>query len=103
MVFEANYDETMLTNGHYPADLKRRIKSNTGHLSNVQAAEFLAENFQEHLKFVFLCHLSKENNHPDIAFSTIKRYLENKNIKVGEDVQLITLERFTPTELFILN
>ena len=103
MVFEANYDETMLSNGHYPPDLKRRIKSDTGHLSNVQAAQFLAENFQEHLEFVFLCHLSKENNHPDIAYNTVKRILENKNIKVGEDVQLITLDRFTPTQLFILN
>lgn len=103
MVFEANYDETMLSNGHYPPDLKRRIKSDTGHLSNVQAGQFLAENFQEHLEFVFLCHLSKENNHPEIAYNTVKRFLENKNIKVGEDVQLITLDRFTPTQLFILN
>lgn len=103
MVFEANYDETMLTNGHYPPDLKRRIRSNTGHLSNMQTGVFLSENFQEHLQFVFLCHLSKENNHPDIAYTTVKRYLENKNIKVGVDLQLIILERFTPTELFILN
>lgn len=103
MVFEANYDETMLLNGHYPAILKERIMSNTGHLSNIQAGQFLAENFQEHLKFVFLCHLSKENNHPEIALNTVRRILEDKNIKVGEELQLIILERFTPTELFILN
>jgi len=103
MVFEANYDETMLLNGHYPEDLKKRIMSNTGHLSNIQAAKFLSENFQEHLKFVFLCHLSKENNHPEVALNTVKTILKDKNINVGEDIQLIILERFTPTEVFILN
>lgn len=103
IVFEANYDETMLFNGHYPADLKRRISSNTGHLSNIQAGNFLAVNYQKHLEFVFLCHLSKENNHPEVALNTVKRLLENQNIKVGNDLQLYILERFKPTKLFIFD
>jgi phosphoribosyl 1,2-cyclic phosphodiesterase len=101
MVFEANYDTQMLTNGHYPADLKRRIKSDTGHLSNDQAGEFLARSYRDHLEYIFLCHLSKENNLPEIAYTTVKGHLENNNVQVGKDVQLFILDRFNPTELFV--
>lgn len=38
---EANYDETMLDEGHYPYHLKKRISSDKGHLSNKQALELL--------------------------------------------------------------
>lgn len=103
MVFEANYDPQMLMNGPYPADLKRRIKSDTGHLSNEQAGDFLANIYGDQLQYIFLCHLSKENNHPDVAYTTVRNYLENKSVKVGEDVQLITLDRFNPTELFVFD
>src|SRR5205085_7353353 len=34
---EANYDDDMLENGGYPYHLKKRIKSENGHLSNTQA------------------------------------------------------------------
>ncbi len=101
MVFEANYDEHLLSISSYPSDLKRRIRSHTGHLSNNQAGEFLAAHYKDHLDYIFLCHLSKENNHPDVAYTTIKSHLEHRNIKVGEDVQLITLERHSPTEMVI--
>lgn len=101
MVFEANYDEHLLSISDYPEDLKRRIRSHTGHLSNAQTGEFLAGNYKKHLDYIFLCHLSKENNHPDVAYTTVKSCLESKNIKVGEDVQLITLERHAPTEMIV--
>ena len=103
MVFEANYDAQMLAAGYYPADLKRRIKSDTGHLSNDQCGDFLSKNYRSHLQYVFLCHLSKENNRPELAYTTVKSYLEKSNIKVGEDVKLVTLDRFNPTELFIFD
>jgi phosphoribosyl 1,2-cyclic phosphodiesterase len=93
----------MLTNGPYPADLKRRIKSDTGHLSNDQTARYLADNYRDHLQMIFLCHLSKENNRPDLAFNTVEQKLTQMGVKVGEDVKLITLERFTPTPLYLLS
>jgi phosphoribosyl 1,2-cyclic phosphodiesterase len=102
MVFEANYDEGMLASGPYPAVLKSRIRSKTGHLSNNQTGEFLAENYQHHWEAIFLCHLSKENNHPDVAFTTVRSYLEKKNIRVGKDLTMIALNRFSPTELYVL-
>jgi len=103
IIFEANYDEQMLDNGPYPADLKRRIKSKTGHLSNQQTAEYLAEIYHEGLEKIFLCHLSKENNHPVIAFKTVEKMLTDKGVRIGEDVELYTLERMTSTSLFLLN
>lgn len=103
MVLEANYDENMLTYGFYPPHLKVRIKADTGHLSNDQTGEFLLNNYAEQMKYIFLCHLSKENNHPVKAFETVKSYLKKAKVKVGEDLQLITLERFTPTQIYILN
>jgi len=103
MVFEANYDEYMLDQGSYPVHLKKRIKANTGHLSNDQAGRFLAENYNENMKHIFLCHLSRENNLPEIAFQTIEDHLLAQNIIVGKHLNLVTLNRFTPSELYVFD
>lgn len=100
LVIEANYDEEMLKMGAYPQYLKERISSNTGHMSNSDTAEFLAENITEHLRYIWLCHLSKDNNHPELAFKTVEWKLKNKGILVGKDVQLLALKRSTPSELY---
>ncbi len=102
IVIEANYDEDLLANGHYPIHLQNRISANTGHLSNNQAGEFLANCYTERLKHIFLCHLSKENNHPEVAFNTIKEHLYNKSVHVGKHVELIVLDRINPSELYKL-
>jgi len=101
IVFEANYDEQMLDGGLYPLHLKNRIKANTGHLSNFDCGKFVAEIYNERLQYVFLCHLSRENNMPDIAFETVKSFLDDKNVQVGKDLQLVTLNRFIPSDLYI--
>ena len=101
MVLEANYDDQMLRNGPYPLHLKNRIIAETGHLSNDQAGIFLAEYYKEHLQKVFLCHLSRENNLPEIAYTTIQHHLEEKKIIVGKDLELVTLDRLNPSELYI--
>ncbi len=101
IVLEANYDEEMLRKGPYPIYLQERIRANTGHLSNEQAGYFLAEIYSERLKNIFLCHLSKENNTPAMAYSTIKTHLEKRQITVGQDVELTPLERLNPSKLYI--
>lgn len=101
MVLEANYDEEMLINGHYPAHLKNRIIAQTGHLGNDQAGKFLAENYNERLQHIFLCHLSKENNSPEMAFNTIEKHLKSKEIIVGTHVHVKVLERLIPSDLYI--
>ncbi|MEI6555481.1 MAG: MBL fold metallo-hydrolase [Paludibacter sp.] len=103
MVLEANYDDKMLTEGSYPYYLKNRIKAKTGHLSNVEAAGFLAEKYSEKLQHVFLCHLSRENNSPEVAFETVQKHLSEKKIEIGKDLEVITLERFSPSKMYIFS
>jgi len=101
LVLEANYDEQMLRQGSYPIHLQNRIIAATGHLSNEQAGLFLAENYNERMQHIFLCHLSRENNLPELAYTTIQNHLDEKQITVGKDVQLVTLNRMNPSELYI--
>lgn len=100
LILEANYDEEMLDMGPYPQYLKERIKGPNGHLCNKDTANFLAENIHEDLKFVGLCHLSKENNHPDLAYKTIELSLRSRGIIIGKDLQLTVLKRNTPTGIY---
>ena len=101
MVLEANYDEQMLHQGPYPIYLKKRIAAETGHLSNDQTGFYLAQNYNERMKHIFLCHLSGENNMPEIAYTTVKNHLDEKQIVVGKDLNLVTLDRLDPSELYI--
>lgn len=110
LVIEANYDSEMLRLGRYPEYLKARIRTGNGHLDNVQTAEFLSEIINPELKYIFLCHLSKDNNTPALALSTVADALCAKGITVGRaeetlsdrkaDVQLMALPRFDATRKF---
>ncbi len=102
IVIEANYDEEMLMQGRYPMFLKERIISDTGHLSNKEAANFLARNFNDQVKNIWLCHLSKDNNHPELAYKTVEIALAENGIIVGRDVSLSALKRSTPSDIFYL-
>lgn len=94
VILEANYDIEMLEKGSYPYYLKQRIISDTGHLSNNEAAKTLAENWHENLKDIFLCHLSKDNNKPEIALDTVTSCLKEKGIEFGETVRIHPLKRY---------
>ena len=102
LVVEANYDPEMLRNGRYPEILKQRITSGTGHLSNIQTANALTANFHENLKNIWLCHLSEENNHPELAKKTIETHLRSFGIIAGKDCNLEVLRRKVPTGPFEL-
>ena len=101
LVLEANYDREMLINGKYPQILKDRIMSGTGHLSNQQTAETLAECFHKDLRNVWLCHLSEENNHPELARKTVEFHLRSYGIIAGTDFKLEVLRRLIPTGPYI--
>lgn len=103
LVLEANYEEEMLAMGKYPKFLKDRVSSNTGHLSNQVTARFLAENFNEHLKYIWLCHLSEENNHPELAYKAVEMQMRGYGIIPGKDVMLNVLKRATPSPLYHLS
>lgn len=67
LVVESNHDERMLADGPYPWSLKRRVGSQVGHLSNRQAAAFIASCVHSGLRSVVLAHLSETNNTPELA------------------------------------
>ena len=65
VILESNYDPDMLASGPYPEQLKQRIRGPGGHLSNIEAAELLADTVNGRLKWACLAHLSERNNEPE--------------------------------------
>lgn len=68
VVFESNYDSQMLIGGPYSHELKMRICQGNGHLSNDECASAIKRFWHKGLKKIFLCHLSENNNTPELAF-----------------------------------
>jgi phosphoribosyl 1,2-cyclic phosphodiesterase len=99
LVLEANHDHEMLMSGPYPAYLKGRISGPTGHLSNHEAAELLANSGTPALRHVWLCHLSEENNHPELARKTMEGVLRSYGIVPGTDFKLDVLKRKVPSDV----
>lgn len=71
LILECNHDRGMLEAGPYPAKLKKRVGGSLGHLSNVQAAELLAQLDCGHLQHLVAAHLSEKNNTPQLARSAL--------------------------------
>ena len=88
VMLEANHDIEMLKVGKYPYFLKRRILGDKGHLSNEAAGHAVYELLLSGVREVLLGHLSKENNFPELAYETVKGILEQKKVKVNEDIKL---------------
>lgn len=102
LVIEANHDVEMVLNGPYPEFLKKRILSGAGHLSNADCGKALAENMTEQLHRVWLCHLSEENNHPELARKTVETILKSYGIIPGKDMELEILRRTMPSGVYEL-
>jgi phosphoribosyl 1,2-cyclic phosphodiesterase len=81
VVIESNYDEQMLRNGPYPAYLKKRIRSNLGHLSNDDCAAFLCDTVNERSRSIWLAHLSEKNNAPDVALDASTKQLRARGVQ----------------------
>lgn len=87
MLLEANHNVDMLLRGPYPYPLKRRVMGDQGHLSNEHCAEAVIHLYRKGaLKSVFLGHLSKDNNTPDLAYETLRSALAMEGIQVDEDI-----------------
>lgn len=93
VVIEANHDVKMLMEGTYPHDLKLRIRSNGGHLSNTECAELCAELSLVGTKNFLLAHLSEENNEPSLAFDEVWSAIadEEVNLKVAKQYEAVKL------------
>lgn len=99
LVLESNHDKDMLLMGPYPAYLKGRIRSGRGHLDNVESARLVAESASPELKHVWLCHLSEENNHPELARKTYETVLREYGLIAGVDFVVDILRRKVPSEV----
>lgn len=88
VIMESNHDVGMLQVGKYPYPLKRRILSDLGHLSNETAGSAVADMVRHNVRSVLLAHLSRENNFPQLALSTVTGILAESGIIVGRDLEL---------------
>ncbi len=89
VLLESNHDPEMLEYGPYPLPLRRRIRSDIGHLSNETCAEtaaFLLNGCRTR-QFV-LGHLSPENNTPEKAFTCTKTAFEQLGAIENRDFTL---------------
>ncbi len=98
-IMESNHDIEMLNNGSYPFELRQRILSDKGHLSNYDSSKYLCEFIGEKTKEIILAHLSEENNTESLAYDTLKDRLNKKHLafdniiiaKQNKRTELITI------------
>ena len=77
LMLESNHDLEMLRDGPYPWQVKQRVLSRVGHLSNDSASEFLQSSYDGQAMYVILGHLSESNNLPELARVAAERALSN--------------------------
>ena len=100
LVLESNHDVKMLQDcPRRPWSLKQRILSRHGHLSNDAAAEAVAQIISAGLKHLYLAHLSRECNRPELA----RRVMNERLQQIGAThVQLELTSQDAPTFTLVL-
>ena len=103
ILLESNHDVSMLKYGPYPYQLKRRILSEIGHLSNDDCGTAIVNlmNYKSNKKII-LGHLSNTNNQPDLAYQTVLNVLNENGIKQEQDIKLTMASRHTPSSYISL-
>ena len=101
VVLESNYDMDMLMGGPYTYDLKMRIVQGNGHLSNDECAAAIRRFWHPGLKNIFLCHLSENNNTPELAGRCARAALAERGVPEGT-VSLRCLPRTYPSGPYTL-
>jgi phosphoribosyl 1,2-cyclic phosphodiesterase len=80
IVIESNHSRDMLrTCPVYTWDLKQRILSRNGHLSNEDLCEWLTNEFDGSARHIVLAHLSQRANEPHLALLMAKSALEMRS------------------------
>ncbi len=100
VLLESNHDVDMLLSGPYPYQLKKRILSDKGHLSNENAGLVCSELIKSGTEDIILGHLSGHNNHPDLCYVTVRSVLEAQGLKPC-DYRLAVASREMPGDLHI--
>lgn len=79
LLLEANYDPDLLYSCHYPWQVKQRIASAHGHLSNDESSSLLMELWHEDLRHVVLGHLSENSNSIDAVYQSFETVMKKEN------------------------
>lgn len=98
-IFESNHDMNMLRMGKYPWNVKRRILSDVGHVSNEDAGLALAEVIGTKETKIYLAHLSKDNNMKDLARLTVEQTLLQQGFPLSKTLKLYDTDPVKPTGL----
>jgi phosphoribosyl 1,2-cyclic phosphodiesterase len=81
LIVESNHDRDMLIRGPYPWSLKKRILSSTGHLANDQTADAVLRLLMNGgPRWLWLAHLSRTNNTPELALANMQASLRAARI-----------------------
>lgn len=101
VMLESNHDISMLQKGPYPPELKNRILSDCGHLSNLACAAELPSLIKNGTTRIVLAHVSQDNNLPTIVRSCAVAslmehgYVENRDyilyIAPEKNAKMLTL------------
>jgi len=78
LILESNHDDNLIHQSRYPKNLKERIRSNYGHLSNQNSLQILKKLNLDNLKWLGAAHLSKENNSPELVKDLWEKVFEDK-------------------------
>jgi phosphoribosyl 1,2-cyclic phosphodiesterase len=100
LLLEANHDVKMLQDDpRRPWSLKQRILSRHGHLSNESAAEVAGQILSSGLRRLYLGHLSRECNRPELAHRAVVARLEQLG---GTHVWVESTSQDIPSATFTL-
>lgn len=97
VVIESNHDEDMLKIGPYPWELKQRVLGRQGHMSNRELGQFFREDFDGEARHIVLAHLSRTNNHPEIARLAALESLGQRPDAKGRTIRLTIAAHDRPT------
>lgn len=86
LIIESNYQPDMLSAcGVYPWELKQRIHSRQGHLSNDQVEQFLSNDFDGRAEHIVLAHVSENTNMPCLVEQAATDALRKRSTPFSED------------------
>ena len=99
IVIESNHDRDMLkTCAIYSWDLKQRIMSRTGHISNEEVSEWLTNEFDGTARHIVLAHLSQRANEPHLARLTAQTALQMRSPLFRAETHLTISYHREPTD-----
>jgi phosphoribosyl 1,2-cyclic phosphodiesterase len=101
IVIESNHSRDMLrVCSLYTWELKQRIFSRTGHLSNEDLADWLTRDFDGSARHVVLAHLSQRANDPALAKITAETALRMRPPLFAAETKITLSKATEPTEWF---